>query len=264
MKRFLLTIVLFFVTISVSQAQALPENISQGCEQPRMRTLPYNTAELAQRYGTEAVSSLYLRPITNWQQTEDEEAFIFSASYVVPFTWLNRQALLYVEGASGAYEVLINGKVAGSTFNGFTPTEFNITKKSKEESNTISIRIFKSHWSQRLHTADTTKAYLGEVYVMSQPTIRVRNIVHNATLDATGEMANVEVGIVVKTESLNELAILRDRFGGKGAKAAIVTTEFCSAAARHRAAQLEIAVIDLEELRDHKLVERLKTIMKAP
>ncbi|MBP3493802.1 MAG: DUF1887 family protein [Oscillospiraceae bacterium] len=68
----------------------------------------------------------------------------------------------------------------------------------------------------------------------------------------------------IKTESLNELAILRDRFGGKGAKAAIVTTEFCSAAARHRAAQLEIAVIDLEELRDHKLVERLKTIMKAP
>ena len=203
MKRFLLTIVLFLVAINASQAQALPENISQGCELPRMRTLPYNTNELAQRYGTEAVSSLYLRPIANWQQTEDEEAFIFSASYIVPFTWLSRQALLYVEGASGAYEVLINGKVAGSTFNGFTPTEFNITKKSKEESNTISIRIYKSHWSQRLHNADTTKAYLGEVYVMSQPTIRVRNIVHNATLDATGEMANIEVGIVVKTESLN-------------------------------------------------------------
>lgn len=38
----------------------------------------------------------------------------------------------------------------------------------------------------------------------------------------------------IKTEALNELAILRDRFGGKGAKAAIVTTEVCNAAARHR------------------------------
>lgn len=67
----------------------------------------------------------------------------------------------------------------------------------------------------------------------------------------------------VKTEALNELAILRDRFGGKGAKAAIVTTEPCNAAARHRAAQLGIAVIDLEELESDQLVHRLKVIMKV-
>lgn len=67
----------------------------------------------------------------------------------------------------------------------------------------------------------------------------------------------------IKTEALNELAILRDRFGGKGAKAAIITTELCNAAARHRAAQLGIAVIDLEELESEQLVNRLKVIMKA-
>lgn len=67
----------------------------------------------------------------------------------------------------------------------------------------------------------------------------------------------------IKTEALNELAILRDRFGGKGAKATIVTTEACNAAARHRAAQLDIAVIDLEELKKGQLAERLKVIMKA-
>lgn len=67
----------------------------------------------------------------------------------------------------------------------------------------------------------------------------------------------------IKTEALNELAILRDRFGGKGAKAAIVSTGRCNAAARHRAAQLGIAVIDREELESGKLVHRLKVIMKA-
>jgi len=67
----------------------------------------------------------------------------------------------------------------------------------------------------------------------------------------------------IKTEALNELAILRDRFGGKGAKAAIVTTEPCNAAARHRAAQLSIAVIDLEELKSGQMAQRLKVIMKA-
>ncbi len=67
----------------------------------------------------------------------------------------------------------------------------------------------------------------------------------------------------IQTEALNELAILRDRFGGKGAKAAIVSTERCNAAARHRAAQLDIAVIDLEELKGDQLANRLKVIMKA-
>ena len=67
----------------------------------------------------------------------------------------------------------------------------------------------------------------------------------------------------VKTEALNELAILRDRFGGKGAKAAIVSTGHCNAAARHRAAQLGIAVIDRDELETGKLIHRLKVIMKV-
>ena len=67
----------------------------------------------------------------------------------------------------------------------------------------------------------------------------------------------------VGTYALNELAILRDRFGGKGAKAVIVTTENCNAATRHRAAQLGIAVIDIEELESGEAAARIKTIMKV-
>ncbi|MEI3427884.1 MAG: hypothetical protein V8Q82_01320 [Christensenellales bacterium] len=53
----------------------------------------------------------------------------------------------------------------------------------------------------------------------------------------------------VKTEALNELAILRDRFGGQIARAAIVTAERGRAPMRHRAMELGIDVIDLEDLR---------------
>ena len=203
MTRTLLTIVLFFAATIASSAQVVPENLSSSCEPSRMQTLPYPSAELAQTYGSEAVASLYLRPITEWEVAEEEDAVVFRAKYIYPFTWLNRQAFLYVEGASGAYEVIINDKLAGSTFNGFAPAEFNITKISNEEDNSIAIRIFKEHWSQRLHNEATAEARLGKVYVLSQPTIRVRDVVHHTSLDVTGENANVEVGIVVKTESLN-------------------------------------------------------------
>ena len=51
------------------------------------------------------------------------------------------------------------------------------------------------------------------------------------------------------TEALNELSVLRDRFGGGISRAVIVTAERCRAITRHRASELGIEVIDLEDLR---------------
>lgn len=201
MKRFFATITLIFTLVATSVAQ---ENISSGEEFARMRTMPHSSAENAEQMGDEAVTQAYIRPIAEWQQSEDEEHIIFSSTFVEPFTWINRQVLLYVESASGAYDVRINGKEVGYTANNFTPTEFNITRHSQEQTNSIVIRIAKEHWSYRLNGfKKSATASLGEVFVFSQPTIRVRDIVHSASLDATGEAANVSVGMVVKTESLN-------------------------------------------------------------
>lgn len=66
----------------------------------------------------------------------------------------------------------------------------------------------------------------------------------------------------VSTEALNELAILRDRFGGKAAKAAIVTAQRCRNITRHRASELGIKVIDLDDLKSRQTVEHLKSILR--
>ena len=67
----------------------------------------------------------------------------------------------------------------------------------------------------------------------------------------------------VKTEALNELAILRDRFGGQGARAAIVTAERGRSPMRHRAMELGIDVIDLSDLSKKKvLLERLRALIR--
>ncbi len=65
----------------------------------------------------------------------------------------------------------------------------------------------------------------------------------------------------VKTEALNELAVLRDRFGGKMARAAIVTAERGGGAMRNRASELGIAVIDLADLSAGRLPRRLKSLV---
>ena len=66
-----------------------------------------------------------------------------------------------------------------------------------------------------------------------------------------------------KTEALNELAILRDRFGGGIARAAIVTAERAGDNMRNRAAELNIQVIDLNDLSANKLSKRIKKLMQT-
>lgn len=66
----------------------------------------------------------------------------------------------------------------------------------------------------------------------------------------------------VKTEALNELAVLRDRFGGQIARAAIVTAERGRTVMRNRASELNIQVIDLNDLQAGRIQKRLEALMK--
>jgi hypothetical protein len=67
----------------------------------------------------------------------------------------------------------------------------------------------------------------------------------------------------VKTEALNELAVLRDRFGGEMARAALVSTGRGNPRVRNRAAELNIQLIELGDVAAGKLQQRLKRCMNA-
>ena len=64
----------------------------------------------------------------------------------------------------------------------------------------------------------------------------------------------------VKTEAVNELAVLRDRFGGQMAAAAVVTTYPCKAVTRRRAMELGMDIIDRADLSEGRLQARLKAL----
>ncbi len=178
--------------------------VSENALTPRARIAPYNTSALAQTHAGVVVKSQYLRTIGEWKQTDDGDATLFTAQFTAPFSWLSRQSVVHIESASGAYEVLINGKRVGYTSNGFSPAEFDATKATKQENNTIQIRVLKNHWSERLESFAVDKQpRVGEVYMLSQPMIYVRDVVHNTRVEPQISQANVELGFVVKTESLN-------------------------------------------------------------
>ena len=65
---------------------------------------------------------------------------------------------------------------------------------------------------------------------------------------------------VIDTDAINELAILRDRFGGDAAKAFIISTENCRAITRRRADALDIDVVTLNDIRSCRLAEQIKSL----
>ena len=77
-----------------------------------------------------------------------------------------------------------------------------------------------------------------------------------------GALVPLSVAADVKTEALNELAVLKDRFGGKIAKAAIVTAEKGGIAMRNRASELGIGVIDINDLTAGRADRRLRALMR--
>ncbi len=64
----------------------------------------------------------------------------------------------------------------------------------------------------------------------------------------------------VKTEAINELGVLKERFGSGIARAAIVSSSACQKLARRRAAEMGIRVIDLEEIKAGRLPELIKEL----
>ena len=198
MKKTLIAATLFFAYAAPLSAQTVPMAPSHGTEPPRSDIRPYASADEAVANAEGA--SRYISPLEKWQREEKEGETIFSTDLVYPLSWLNRQLLLRIEAASAGYRIMVNGKETGYASNGALPTEFNITKYAEQGINRLSVVLNAPQASEPL--LKTGVAWLGAVEAISQPTIRLRDIVYTTRLNDAGD-GITEIGLVVKTDALN-------------------------------------------------------------
>lgn len=194
MKTTLIGISLLLATMGAF-AQSMP---NENGEQPRRTIKPYASVEEALLSSDEP--SRYISPLTEWKRTEQDGNVIFSTSYTYPAAWLNRQLLVRIGSASSGYTVAVNGSQVGSTTNGSNQAEFNVTKRSVQGLNELQITIPGSNPTAELLPSGA--ASLGKVSIVSQPTIRVRNINNSTHLNDNGDGV-AEFNIVIKTDALN-------------------------------------------------------------
>lgn len=170
-----------------------------GRELPRGEFLVYPSAEAAET--ADGGNNRYFTRLTEWGL--DESGTVFTTNFTVPFAWANRQVLLHVGQSTADYELWINGRQAAYVADGNSPAEFNITKMTREGRNEVEIRVAKPSPTAPLEGwKENPEPMLGGIWLLSQPTMRIRDILTRTRVGEDGN-ATAEVAVIVKSDALN-------------------------------------------------------------
>ena len=187
MRTILSTIALF----SLCGLCAQEYTPTYGRELPRGEILAYPSAEAAT--AADGGDNRYFTRLTEWNLKDN----VFSTPFTVPFAWANRQVLFHLGWASGNYEVRVNGLPVACNADGNNPAEINITKQAKEGRNMLEVILAQPSSVTPLESWKEAPApSIGGAWLMSQPTLRVRDVV---TRTRMGEDGNATAEIAVAT-----------------------------------------------------------------
>lgn len=194
--RPILSIIALFSCCTLAAQEYVP---TYGRELTRGELIAYPTVQEAAA-ATEADTRYFTR-LADWSQQDN----VFSTEFTVPFAWANRQVFFHLGWASADYEVRVNGKPVAYDSDCNIPAEFNLTRHAQEGRNTLEIVVSAPSRVARLESwkGDPAPA-IGPAWVMSQPTLRVRDVLTKSWRSSEeNDVVTAEVALVVKTESLN-------------------------------------------------------------
>lgn len=162
----------------------------------RTRMLPYPTADAAHKGGV--TPNRYLQIIDQWQEVDG----LLQGEFTFPFSWLERQVFVRIEGCMMPYKLFINGKLACEATNGFVAKEINITKLSKEDKNRVELRLAESNKMQDIECFERGATH-PIVYVISQPRVRVRDVSWRTNIEKGG-VVNADFNVIMHNETLGD------------------------------------------------------------
>ena len=196
LMRSILSIIALFSCCTLAAQEYIP---TYGRELPRGEVIAYPTAQEAA--AASAGDTRYFTRLADWTQKDN----VFSTEFTVPFAWANRQVFFHLGWASADYEVRVNGKTVAYDSDCSTPAEFNLTRHAKEGRNTLEVILSSPSKVERLESwKNDASPAIGAAWVMSQPTLRVRDVLTKSWRSSEeNDKVMAEIALVVKTESLN-------------------------------------------------------------
>lgn len=151
------------------------------------------------------------------KEAKKSDIIILQKEYKRPFLWVNRELFVRIEAVDAPYEVVVNGKKCAYNPSGKVASEFNITKLSQEGNNTLSIVMYNNKDVVDLQSRQEGKiGLIGEVFILSQPSVRVRDFSISAYPSGLSGLFNL--GVIVKSHRLNpkEVNVYCEVYDSKG------------------------------------------------
>ena len=198
MRKTLLTLCALLVAWAI-EAQSTNGYTYKGVAPRRTEFISYSTRNAAEKgeRGTERYYQNLLYRLTSTSTNENGEVVkLYEVN--LPLVWRDRDVFLHTEGGSAEKRIRVNGADFGECRDDRTPTEFLITNYLKDGTTRIEIT---SPAECDLRPAEM----LGEnpleeqLFLYSQPPIRIHDIIVNAKPDATQRHGVLEMDVVVSS-----------------------------------------------------------------
>ncbi len=125
---------------------------------------------------------------------------LYRTTFKVPMITLDRDAFLALDGIKGGSTIYINGQKVGYTEDSKSRAEFLINPYIKEGENTLAIEVMRWSTGSYLECQDFWRisGIERDVFVWSQPKVRIDDYKVNATLDSSYQNGILQLEIALK------------------------------------------------------------------
>lgn len=178
-----------------------PSVPSEGRDAARSGFISYDIREDAEK-GVRSASPFYM-PLKMQSPAPKGNTTYYIAQATIPYGWLDRDVFIHVDGAEAFY-LYINDKKVGFGTDAKAPSEFNISKYITDGLNTFRVESMSGSSASELEPKNagsasgvSKRAPLGDVFLYSQPKLRIADFTIVAEPDSLGKNGLFKVEIVV-------------------------------------------------------------------
>lgn len=185
---------------SYSSYASQADKVSAGRKlAPRSEVTPYPTRQEAI---SRTAESSYKVNLLDWETTAEADGIRFTTRFKKHFSWDNRSVILRLNDVTSSFQIMVNDSLAGFSQAGMGRTEFDITKLTTPDYNTISIKIFPDAVVSRIEQGrEKASPTIGSASVISQPTVRINDVFTKSSFE--GNTAFVKIDVVTESILLN-------------------------------------------------------------
>lgn len=184
--------------ISARTALSAPENTAHARLTPRSAFVCYPSREEMEAGDKNG----FAMALTSWETDTLDYGIRHTTKFKRNYRHDDKQIVLRVEGATGAVSVEVNGEEVGYSASGIGRLEFDLTKRLKENNNTISLLIHKEYAAQQIEPASEGTPSFHRATLLTPPRVAIADYVARTTFNKQGD-GLLNLGVVMQSFLLN-------------------------------------------------------------